>query len=99
MPSVAIHGKDHPLSVFLYIKEKEKQSSLKIYAIDNFQTPSKIELVSEEGLLKNKIGVFINNIVNILYGNMISPARAECNGVSAVVGSDLAAGFRIPQGR
>ena len=33
MPSVAINGLKNPLSVFLYIKETEGESRLKVYAV------------------------------------------------------------------
>ena len=54
MPSVAINGRHNPLSAFLYIKETDQESRVKIYGINHMNTRFSIELVTEERLLKNK---------------------------------------------
>jgi len=54
MPSVAINGKDDPLSVFLYIKKMDQDSRLKIYTIKHLKTHFKFEVISEEILVKKK---------------------------------------------
>jgi galactokinase/mevalonate kinase-like predicted kinase len=54
MPSVAINGKENPLSVFLYIKKIKKESKLKIYTIKSINKSFSIQLLTEESLVKRK---------------------------------------------
>ncbi|MEJ2249351.1 MAG: hypothetical protein P8Y97_06790 [Candidatus Lokiarchaeota archaeon] len=52
MPSVAITGRDNPLSVFLYIKEIEDEPTLKVYKIQN-NPQLEIVLTHKELIKKN----------------------------------------------
>lgn len=54
MPSVAINGLKNPLSVFLYIKETEGESRLKVYAVKKMMDQYSFEVKSEEILSKNR---------------------------------------------
>jgi galactokinase/mevalonate kinase-like predicted kinase len=72
MPSVAINGKHNPLSAFLYIKEIDKESRVKIYAINYMNTPFSIELVTEERLVKNKKEILkkLNTNQKLIYASI-----------------------------
>jgi galactokinase/mevalonate kinase-like predicted kinase len=52
MPSMAINGKNDPLSVFLYIKEINEESKLKIYTISDKKNHFKFEIIYDEIFLK-----------------------------------------------
>ncbi|MBY8984199.1 MAG: hypothetical protein KGD65_03950 [Candidatus Lokiarchaeota archaeon] len=54
MPSVAINGIKNPLSVFLYIKEIEGESRLKVYTLKKLMEQYSFIIKSEEILSKNK---------------------------------------------
>ena len=54
MPSVAITGKNNPLSVFFYIKKIEKESKIKIFKVNYFKNKCISKLISEEILSKDK---------------------------------------------
>ncbi len=54
MPSVAINGLTNPLSVFLYIKEIEGESRIKVYTLKKMMNQYSIEVKSEELFSKNK---------------------------------------------
>ncbi|TFG08745.1 MAG: hypothetical protein EU539_01470 [Promethearchaeota archaeon] len=47
-PAVAIKGKDHPLSVFLYIKRIDLPDKIRVYSIETEQNKHKIKLETEE---------------------------------------------------
>ena len=54
MPSVAINGLKNPLSVFLYIKNIEGESRLKVYTVKKLIDQYSFEVESEEILSKNR---------------------------------------------
>lgn len=54
MPSVAINGKNNPLSVFFYIKQRNKESKLKIYEIKRLEENYFFNVITEEILSKKK---------------------------------------------
>jgi galactokinase/mevalonate kinase-like predicted kinase len=54
MPSVAINGKNTPLSAFIYIKKIERESRLKIYEVNTSALNYSFKLLNEETLLKKE---------------------------------------------
>jgi glucuronokinase len=54
MPSVAINAENDPLSVFLYIKEINNESRVKLYSIREKHQNYDFEIIKEEILPKNK---------------------------------------------
>lgn len=72
MPSVAINGKNNPLSTFLYIKQIEKPSRIKIYKIINQLVNFKFETIFEEILVKerDKIKTRFNGEFKLIYGSI-----------------------------
>lgn len=53
MPSVAINGLDNPLSVFLYIKNIDGESRLKVYSVKELTGQYSFVIESDENLLKD----------------------------------------------
>ena len=72
MPSVAINGKNNPLSTFLYIKQIEKPSRVKIYKVVNQFVNYKLEIEFEEILAKeiNEIQKKFNDNFKLIYGSI-----------------------------
>ncbi|MFW9864912.1 MAG: hypothetical protein ACFFEN_02350 [Candidatus Thorarchaeota archaeon] len=62
MPSVAINGKNNPLSAFLYLKKLDGISRVKIYGVKKTKTHFKFNVISEEIVSKN-IGTNIKNLI------------------------------------
>lgn len=59
MPSVAINGIKNPLSVFVYLKPREKDSIVKFYSIDDQLGTFSIQIEHEEQILKRKINTAV----------------------------------------
>lgn len=72
MPSVAINGKKNPLSTFLYIKQIEKLSRIKIYKITTKLGVLNFEIESEEILTRERkeIKKKFKNEFKLIYGSI-----------------------------
>ncbi|MHA1985278.1 MAG: GHMP family kinase ATP-binding protein [Promethearchaeota archaeon] len=72
MPSVAINGVENPLSVFLYIKEIEGESRLKVYTVKKLMDQYSFIVKSEEILSKskNEVKAKLNGQNKLIYASI-----------------------------
>jgi galactokinase/mevalonate kinase-like predicted kinase len=72
MPSVAINGLKNPLSVFLYIKEIEGESRLKVYTMKKLMDQYSFEVKSDEVLskIKKKVRIELKGQFKLIYASI-----------------------------
>ena len=73
MPSVAINGLKNPLSVFLYIKDIEGKSRLKVYTVKELIDQYSFELKSEEvlSITKSNVKTKLRSENKLIYASIL----------------------------
>ena len=95
MPSVAINGLKNPLSVFLYIKEIEGESRLKVFTVKKLKDQYSVEVKSEEILSKkrNQIKTKLNGANKLIYASICRLCKMYSSFESSFLNSNIEVGL------
>ena len=95
MPSVAINGLKNPLSVFLYIKEIEGESRLKVFTVKKLKDQYSVEVKSEEILSKkrNQIKTKLNGENKLIYASICRLCKMYSSFESSFLNSNIEVGL------
>lgn len=94
MPSVAINGVKNPLSVFVYIKEVEEESQIKVYTLKKINEQYSVELRIEEILSKdkNKVKANLNGQNKLIYASIYRFCKMSSHFKSLFLNSNIEIG-------
>lgn len=95
MPSVAINGLKNPLSVFLYIKEIEGESRLKVYTVKEVRNQYSVEIKNEEivSKSKNKVTANLKGQNKLIYASIYRLCKMSSHFKNAFLNSNIEIGL------